>query len=130
MRCGHVLDRQYGNWLPFCTALVTAGLILFGIVLSLPFIGIEALGLAQSTTLLSGVYGLLLQKQWLLTSLVFLTVFLLPVVELSALAFILFSRMFDRPGAWVRRAMLLLYMVSPWSMLEIFLLGVVEIVGA
>ena len=124
-RCGHALDHDRGNWLSVSCALVVTGTILFAIVLSLPFIGIEALGVVQSTTLLSGVYGLLLQQQWLLASLVFLTIFLLPLIELGALGFVLFSRWLNKPNRWAIKAMLMLYMVRPWSMLEIFLLGVV-----
>ena len=125
VRCGHGIERRYETWLPVCSALVITGLILFAVVVSLPFIGLEALGLAQSTSLLTGVYGLLLQQQYLLASLVFLTVFLLPLAELSAFAFVLFSRLFGKPSRLAIKAMLLLYMVRPWSMLEIFLLGVV-----
>ncbi|MEM7293105.1 MAG: paraquat-inducible protein A [Pseudomonadota bacterium] len=123
--CGHVLSIHYAGWFQVCLAFTLTALVMFVIAMAKPFLGIEAIGFAQQTHLLSGVYALYDSGHWPLASLVLLTVFVFPLVEISVLLTVLLSVQFDSRNAFFRPALVILERIRPWNMLEIFLLGVV-----
>ena len=105
-------------------ALVVTGLVLFVISNSFPFLGLESAGQTQSTTLLSGVYALIDREQWILAALVFSTIFLFPLLELLALGYVLLFTAMGSRAKHLGNMMAFLFITRPWSMMEIFLFGV------
>lgn len=122
--CGTVLQACHDNWLPRAAAFTVAGLVLFIMTVSFPFIGLEAAGLEHLSRLLSGVLALLDRDQFILASLVFVTIFLLPLVELLSLSYIIFARWFNVKPAGLSMVMQLLFITRPWNMMEIFFISV------
>lgn len=128
-RCGSCLLKERFHWSNRSVALALTGLVLFAIANIFPFISLEAAGLKVNSNLISGVYALLQRERWILASMIFLFIFLIPFVELCCLGYLSFSFALGRvkPNYKARKVpvvMRTLIMIHPWSMLEIFLLGV------
>jgi paraquat-inducible protein A len=111
-------------WVQPATALSVAAVVLFIICNSFDFLSLKLVSFEQSASILSGVAALLAHDQWLLAALVFSTIFLFPLLEISALLYLLVPFQLNKklPGQiavlrWLIRA-------QPWSMLEIFLLAI------
>ncbi len=123
-RCGGVFYRKKRNSLDRTLALTIAASILFVIANVLPFLSFDMNGRATETTLSSGVFELFDQGEFLLSGLVLLTAILAPGLELGMLLYVLLPmRLGKRPWALalVFRALVRL---RPWSMMEIFLIGI------
>ena len=105
-------------------ALAIAGLILFAITLTNPFLAMKSGGFAQETTLLTGIIELWKQHLYGLASLVLLTCVGIPMLQLTGLLYILvpLKMNFSAPGA----AMIFrtIRHLSEWAMTEVFLLGI------
>lgn len=123
-RCDQPLRFASPAWLEVTSALSIAGLLLFIISNCFVFLGLEIGSFYHEATLLSGVWSLAQADQVLLAILVFITIFLFPLFELFALCYLVLPCYlgWHLPGQktifrWFIKA-------APWSMLEIFLLGV------
>lgn len=123
-RCGEVLRVKHNDWLNQSAAFTCAGIVLFLLTLSFPFLGLEAAGLEQSSRLLSGVLALLERDYFLLGSLVFVTIFLMPLLELTGLSYLLLTRILNRRTRTAKTILHLLFIIRPWNMMEIFFIGV------
>jgi len=123
-RCDHRLLTSRRNWEETVVALTLAGTILFLVSNLSPFLGLEVAGIEQSSVLLSGVAALWQRDRWLLAILVFLTIFLFPLLELLGLGLIMACRNGNYGKPLVRRLLRWLLFARPWNMLEIFLIGV------
>lgn len=128
-RCGSCLFKERRHWSRRSLALAMTGLILFIIANAFPFIGLDAAGLHTDSNLISSVYALIQRERWILASMIFLFIFLIPFIELCCLGYLactyalghLFTDYRPRGIPVIMRTVM---MVHPWSMLEIFLLGV------
>lgn len=123
VRCATVLYRNRGQSVdrPLCFFL--AGLILFVLANLFPFLTLEIEGRSQETVLVTGVLSLYRQGELGLAGLVLLTGMAFPLLQLLGYIYVLLSVrmgvMFPNTGVvyrWVRH-------IQPWSMMEIFLLG-------
>ncbi|MGB0467890.1 MAG: paraquat-inducible protein A [Pontibacterium sp.] len=123
-RCGETLRVSHTNWLARTAAFTLSGLILFALALSFPFIGLETAGQTQSARLLSGVLALLERDYFVLASLVFITTFLLPLIELLALSYVVGARYLNIKAPGLASVLHLLFITRPWNMMEIFFIGV------
>lgn len=122
--CGRPLPLGVGPWLDKATALAVTALILFVSANMFTFLTLKLAGAEQGITIISGVFALAVREQWLLASLVLVTIFLLPLFEALALLYLLVPYRLKRklPGQipvfrWLVR-------LQPWIMLDVFLLGV------
>lgn len=122
--CGTVLKVSHENWLSRAAAFTVAGLVLFVVTLTFPFIGLEAAGQEQLSRLLTGVLALLDRDQFILASLVFITIFLIPLLELLGLSYVIFSRWLNIKPPGVAQVMQILFITRPWNMMEIFFISV------
>lgn len=122
--CGTVLQARHDNWLSRAAAFTVAGLVLFMMTVSFPFIGLEAAGQQQLSKLLSGVLALLDRDQFILASLVFITIFLLPLIELLGLGYLIAARWLNIKPRGLAFVMHLLFITRPWNMMEIFFISV------
>ncbi len=124
VHCGHLMLSRHSHWEAKVAALTVTGIVLFVLANTFPFLGLEQAGLIQQSNLISGVFALLERQQFILAALVFVTIFLFPLLELLGLAYILVFRMVDIRAPFMGQVLHLLHLSRPWSMLEIFLLGV------
>lgn len=122
--CQSPLPESKTRWVQPATALSVTAVVLFIISNSFDFLSLKLVSFEQSASILSGVGALVAHEQWLLAGLVFSTIFLFPLLEVSALLYLLVPFQLNKrlPGQvavlrWLIRA-------QPWSMLEIFLLAI------
>ncbi len=127
-RCGSTIFTNKLGWIERCFALSVAGVVLFILSNVFSFLGLEAAGLIVESNLITGVLALINRDQWLLASLLLLFIFIIPLIELTGFCYLL-SAYFLRekfsiqlPG--IRQILKIMFFAKPWSMLEIFLIGV------
>jgi paraquat-inducible protein A len=124
-RCGSVLYRRTVGSIDRSLALSLAALVLFWIANSLPIASLEVRGLHTQTTLLGTVQALWTQEREAVAVLVFFTTILAPVVELSAMLYMLLPL---RIG-YLPRQLALAFRMAPvareWGLIDVFMLGVV-----
>lgn len=123
-RCGAVLYRRRRNSLERTLALNIAGLILFALANSFPFLAMKLEGQSQQIVLLTGIRELYRQGLPAIAALVLLTTIISPLVQLTGLFYVLLPLKLDRlpPAVW--RVFRWVRSLQPWSMLEVFMLGI------
>jgi paraquat-inducible protein A len=112
------------DWEHKVTALTLAGIILFILANVFPFIGLETAGQVQNSNLIGGVQALIQREEFLLASIVFITIFLFPLLELLGIFYILLCRFMNIRAPFIGIIVHMLHISKPWGMLEIFLVGV------
>ena len=124
MRCGGTLFRRQSQTVEYTLALITAAAILFVVANAYPFLSFKMQGQITQTTLVSGSAALWEQGRYAVAALVFMTTIVAPALEIGLLLYVLAPMHFGRPlpGAvmafrWVER-------FRPWSMMEVFLIGI------
>lgn len=123
-QCQQPLSYSAGHWRERAAALVIAAAILFLLSNSFVFMGLEVGTFKHEASLLSGVWALIENGYLALAALVFFTIFVFPLAELCILAYLVIPYYFDRKLPYQRTLFRWLLKAAPWSMLEIFLLGV------
>jgi paraquat-inducible protein A len=123
-RCGHTLYRRIPNSVDRTLALSLAGLVLFAVANAFPFLVLEMQGNVTETTLASGVDALYGQGRPFVATLVLFTTIAAPFCQLLALLYVLGSLKLGlrTPGAVA--AFRTLRRIQTWSMLEVFMLGI------
>lgn len=127
-RCGSVLRQDRTDPAGRTLALATAGLLLFVLAVSLPFLRLD-LGAGRETNLVTGPVALENQGMWELALVVLATTMLAPLAKMLALVWVLIGLRWPRPpGQPVPGHLAVLFrlveVLTPWSMIEVFLLGV------
>jgi paraquat-inducible protein A len=123
-RCGGVLRRCRRNSIERTLALTLAASMLFAVSNAFPFLAFDMRGQVTQTTLLSGVFDLYRQGVPAIAALVGLTAVFAPLLQLSLLLYVLFPLQLGRIPWQMARAFRLLRRVHPWSMMEVFLVGI------
>ena len=123
-RCGDVLRRRPRNGAERTLALTIASLVLFIVANSFSFLAFDMRGLTTQTTLLTGVVDLWKQGKQEIAALVFLTIELAPVAQIGLLLWVLVPLRVDRVPWQLPRAFRLLRHAQTWSMLEVFMIGI------
>ncbi len=123
-RCGAVLYRHKRNPLDRTLAMALTGLILFCVANTFPFLAIKSAGLTRETTLITGIAELFRQQMPLVAILVLLTTMLVPLLELCTLLYIFVPLKLGRPSRHTAMAWRCLSKVRAWSMMEVFMLGI------
>jgi paraquat-inducible protein A len=123
-RCGGVLRRRRRNSIERTLALALAASLLFAVANAFPFLSFDMRGQVTQTTLLSGVFDLYQQGVPEIAALVGLTAVVAPLLQLSLLLYVLFPLQLGRIPWQMARAFRLLRRVQPWSMMEVFLVGI------
>ncbi len=123
-RCGALLYQHLPGGAERTLALTMTALILFVMANAFPFLSLKLSGRLQENHLLSGSLAFLREGMWELGVLVFLTSFLFPLLTLAGMLYVLLAR---RPGSALpaaERAYRLVQAVAPWSLIGVFMLGV------
>ncbi|CAL1241041.1 paraquat-inducible protein A [Candidatus Methylocalor cossyra] len=123
-RCGALLYRSPPGGLDRPLALLAAAAILFLLANAFPIVAIESQGTSTATTLLGAVATLWAEGMPLIAGLVLFTTFLAPAFEIFSLFALLLAFRRGRPGARLAVALRWVLATRPWSMTEVFLLGV------
>lgn len=132
-RCNALLHRSVLNSLDRTLALTFAGMILFIVANSFPFLAFKLQGQETQTTLISGVKELYDQGMWEISILVLLTTIIVPLLQLIFSLYVLLPLKFNRIPWKMASIFRITNELQPWSMMEVFLIGilvsVVKLVG-
>jgi paraquat-inducible protein A len=123
-RCGSVLYRRIRDSLDRTLALALAGLFLFAAANAFPFLAFKMQGNVTHTTLSTGVRTLYEQGSPIVASLVLLTTILAPFLQITSLIFVLGPLRLGLRVPGQARAFRLLRSVQSWSMMEVFIIGI------
>ena len=123
-RCNAVLHRSVRDSLDRTLALTFAGLVLFIVANSFPFLSFKMQGQVTQTTLATGVIDLYRQGMWELALLVLLTSILVPLMQLLLLIYILLPIKFNRTPWKLAQVFRFQQGLGPWGMMEVFMLGI------
>lgn len=124
-QCDKTLFKPKIHSLQMAIALLLTGCILFIVSHTFPFLTLSLNSSEQqSVTILEGVFALSLGGQEILAFLVFLTIFLYPLLELLGLAYVFIPTAFHKKPPKQASVLKILLKIRPWNMLEVFFLGV------
>jgi paraquat-inducible protein A len=123
-RCGHLLTVASADGLTRSLAYAIAALILLAIANSFPFLVLKAQGLEQVMTLPRTAYELYRDGYAPLAVLVLGPIVGVPALMLGTLAALLVFVRRRRAAPWLVPAGRILFVLSPWSMVEVFVIGV------
>jgi len=123
-RCGGVLRRRRRNSIERTLAFTLAASVLFAVANAFPFLDFDMKGRGTETTLITGVIDLWKQDVPEIAVLVAFTAVVAPFVQLTLLIYVLLPVHLGRVPWQMRRAFRLLRRVQPWSMMEVFLVGI------
>jgi len=123
-RCGALLYAHFPKTIEWSLALAITGLVLLVIANIYPFLSLESQGTVLETTLITGTIILSEQSMAGVAILVLLTSMLIPCILLGALVYVLWPMKLGHRLPANRRAFRLALNLRPWSMTEIFLLGI------
>jgi paraquat-inducible protein A len=105
-------------------ALALGAAVLFVVANSFPFLSFDMKGQETQTTLVTGVRDLWQQDKPELAVLVLLTIFVAPLLQIAVLLYVLLPLHRGRVPWQMPRAFRLLRRVEPWSMMEVFMIGI------
>jgi len=123
-RCGSVLYRHKPNSLERTLALSLAGLVLFVLANSFPFLALKMESQLHQTNLISGINALYSQGMQGLAVVVLLTTILAPLAQLLGMLYLLLPLRHDRVPPQFAPIFRLVRSLQPWSMMEVFMLGI------
>jgi len=123
-RCGGVLRRRPRNGLERTLALALSAAILFAVANTFPFLSFDMRGRVTQTTLLTGVVDLYDQGKAELSALVLLTIVLAPLGQIGLLLYVLLPLRWRRVPWKLPQAFRLLRHAQTWSMIEVFMIGI------
>lgn len=122
-RCAAVLREVRRDPFNLTLALHVAGLILFCVGSTLTLLSVASSGHENSAALFSGPVGLEHYGMWLVAAIVGITTIAIPAIRLTCMIVVLIGLRLTPPPAWLRGVFALAEHLRPWSMVEIYLLG-------
>ncbi|MFD2165661.1 paraquat-inducible protein A [Thalassotalea euphylliae] len=124
-RCGAKLYECKPNSIDRTLALSLAGLILAYPAMTLPVMGVSAVGIFNQASIVDSI-GLLIDTNYQGIALcLFLFAFAIPLVRLISAAYICASIKFNRITPSMRTFFSSYHQLDSWTMLHVFLLGMV-----
>jgi paraquat-inducible protein A len=124
VRCGATLRRAKTDSLDRALALNLAALSILGVACLMALMTVSTAGMVRHATLLSGPEGMGRSGLWPLSLIVLFTTIVAPALKLSAMIYVLVGLRLPRPPRHVRRVFAMVEHLRPWSMVEVYLLGV------
>lgn len=123
-RCGFVLTRHKHKAQEKIIAFAVTALIFLGLALPFKFLGFSASGQEQSIGIISGLEVLIAQDYLFLAIIQLLAIVVLPAIVLLGLVIILVPIQLGSSLPYGDRVLSFVFALLPWSMAEIFLIGV------
>lgn len=124
IRCGAVLHQKKRDSIERTLSLTLAGLVLFGLANSFPFLAFKLEAQVRQTTLLTGIKELYAQGMPELSIIVLLTTVLVPLAQMICMLYILLPLKFKRMPMGLPRVFRFVRHLQPWNMMEVFMLGI------
>ena len=123
-RCGGTLFRRQRATVEITLALTTAAAILFVVANAYPFLSFEMQGQTTRTTLISGTAALWEGERYAVAVLVLMTTIVAPAMQIGLLLYVLAPLHFHHPAPLAVPAFRWVEACRPWSMMEVFLIGI------
>ena len=124
IRCGSVLYRHKPNSIERTLALSLAGLVLFVLANSFPFLALKMESQLHQTNLITGIKVLYTQGMQGLAIVVLLTTILAPLAQLLGMLYLLLPLRHNRIPPQFASIFRFVRGLQPWSMMEVFMLGI------
>lgn len=123
-RCGSVLYRERANSLERTLGLMVTALILWLVANAYPFMTFEFKGQSESNLILSGVIELYSNGAVELSAVIFFTSFVAPIIYIGGMLYVLLPVRLGWHAPGAAACFRVLTELRAWSMLEVYLLGV------
>jgi paraquat-inducible protein A len=123
-RCETVLRRHAAPSLEVPLALCIAGLVLYAVTMTMPFLGLQLLGQLRFSRVETGAFAFLQDGYGILSVLVLLTLVAVPLMRLLLLLTVLLGLRLKEAPPWLYRPFRWHERLGQWAMLEVFLFGV------
>ena len=124
-RCGHLLTSRTPNGLERSLAFAIAAGVLLVMALCFPFLSLKASGLESVMTLPKAALEIYRGGYGEMAALVLGVIVVVPALMISILYALLGSLLRERGGPWLVPSCRALFWLTPWSMAEIFVIGVI-----
>jgi paraquat-inducible protein A len=124
-RCGHLLTANTKDGLTRSLAFTFAAAVLLVMALCFPFLSLKASGLEQVMTLPGSARQLWNGGYPIIAVLVMGPIIGIPSLILLALMGLLIPVSNGRPVSWLVPTGRFLFFLNPWSMVEVFVIGVI-----
>ena len=124
-RCGHVITSCRADGLARSLALAISALVLLALANSFPFMALEAQGLEKVMTLPHTAIELHEEGYVALAVLVLGVIVIIPALILLTVVALCLPLVRGRAVPWLVPGGRLLYLLGPWSMAEVFIIGVI-----
>jgi len=124
LRCPTILRRASAHRLDHIIALTVAALVLLTVMCASALMSVETIGIRHVANLFSGPEELVRQDMAPLAAVVLFVTVLAPFVRLLGTLYVLIRAHERAPPHHLRRVFALAERLRPWSMIEVFVLGV------
>ncbi len=105
-------------------AFTTTALLMLALAVTQPFLALDLRGQGQQTSLLTGPEALTDRGMWELGLVVVFTTTIAPLARSIGIAWVVIGLRLRTPPAHLARVFRLVEELAPWSMIEVFMLGV------
>jgi len=122
-RCDAMLRRAASHSILFARINAVASAILLALALTLPLVALHVLGRSAQSTVFSGPHVLQEHGLTVLGLVVILTVVVVPSLKVLIELSVLFGMGAAHPPRWLAWLFGWLEPISPWAMMEVYLLG-------
>jgi paraquat-inducible protein A len=123
-RCPTILRRVSAHRLDHIAALTVAALVLLAVMCSSQLMSVEKAGIYRVADLFSGPEELVRQQMAPVGLVVLFVTLIAPLGRLFAMLYVLIRAQERRPPRHLRRVFAVAERLRPWSMIEVFVLGV------
>lgn len=123
-RCGTTLHRARGHPLDHSMALVVAALVLMIVMCTTTLMTVHTFGIVHHAGLFAGPAELVRRDMSALALVVVFVTVAAPLIKLGGMLYVLLRIREARPPRHLRRVFAWVEWLSPWSMIEVFVLGV------
>jgi len=124
VRCGALLFQRKRNSLERTLAFAAAGLIFLILANAFPFLSIKIGQQVRETTLATGIKELYLGGMRAVAVLVAITTIAAPLTQVMCMLYLLLPLKFGRIPGKLPQVLRFLNRLQPWSMMEVFMLGI------
>ncbi|CAE6850506.1 Intermembrane transport protein PqiA [Paraburkholderia nemoris] len=122
-RCRAELYRNHPDSLDRALAFTLTSIVLFVIANVYPVVGLSVNGDLVETTLLGAVRVLYSDGMWPIAGLVLATTFLMPLLQMTSMAYMLVPLRLHRTPYRADVVFRLMHLAQPWGMTEVLILG-------
>src|SRR5215510_14952275 len=123
-RCNAILFRHALDTVDRGLAFTLGAAILFIIANVFPIVGLEVQGISNATSLYGAVETIWKHDMEEVAALVFVTTILIPAMEMSLMLYVLLPLKLGHMPQGLAQILQVLQWVRPWSMTQVFILGV------